>query len=246
MATPPPGPGAAAHPPQGQLAATLTALAGTPDDASDIDTLLVTIARLAADTIEPVSYASITAYRAGTPTTVAASSQIAVAVDLAQYEADEGPCLDALSKKKPVEVADVAAVMSWPGFRDTALRLGLHASLSIPLFAASGAPIAALNLYAHDPEPIAALTRRVWAVYDPGSIARNGPLPTVEEGTQQFLGGIAAAFHTRAVIQQALGVIMGHQGVPADAAYLLLRMTAVETGATLADTATVIIQQQDA
>ena len=207
---------------------------------------LVAIAQLAADTVEPVSYASITAYRAGAPTTVAASSEIAVAVDLAQYEGGAGPCLDALSNEKPVEVADVAAVMSWPGFRDTALRLGLHASLSIPLFAASGAPIAALNLYAHDPEPIAALTRQVWAVYHPGSIARDGPLPTVEEGSKQFLSGIAAAFQTRAVIQQALGVIMGRQGVSADAAYLHLRMTAVQTGATLVDTATVIIPQQDA
>ena len=53
MATPPPEPGAAAHPPQGQLAATQTALAGTPDDASDIDTLLVTIARLTAGHCSP-------------------------------------------------------------------------------------------------------------------------------------------------------------------------------------------------
>jgi hypothetical protein len=244
MATPPPEPGAAAHPPRGRLAAALTALAGTPDDASDIDTLLVTIARLTADTVEPVSYASITAYRAGMPTTVAASSQIAVAVDLAQYEGNEGPCLDALSNDKLVEVADVAAVMSWPGFRDTALRLGLHASLSIPLFAARGATVAALNLYARGPEPIAALSRRVRAVFDPGSIARNGPLPTVEDGERQFLSGIAAALQIRAVIQQALGVIMGHEGVSAETAYLLLRMIAVENGATLVDTATAIIQEQ--
>ncbi len=37
--------------------------------------------------------------------------------------------------------------MRWPGFRDTAYRLGLHTSLSIPLFAGRGEPIAALNLY---------------------------------------------------------------------------------------------------
>ena len=57
--------------------------------------------------------------------------------------------------------------MAWPGFRDTAWRLGLRASLSIPLFAASGTPIAALNLYAHDAEPMAALTRRVWGSTTP-------------------------------------------------------------------------------
>ena len=40
--------------------------------------------------------------------------------------------------------------MTWPGFREAATAMGLHASLSIPLFAGSGAPIAALNLYSHD------------------------------------------------------------------------------------------------
>jgi hypothetical protein len=34
--------------------------------------------------------------------------------------------------------------------------------------------------------------------------------------------------------------------VPADAAYLFLRMTAVETGATLTETATAVVQQQNA
>jgi hypothetical protein len=48
--------------------------------------------------------------------------------------------------------------MAWPGFRDTARQLGLRASVSIPLIAGSGTPIAALNLYAHDPDPMTAHT----------------------------------------------------------------------------------------
>jgi hypothetical protein len=120
MVTPPQDPATQAYPPQGPLAATLSTLAGTPDDASQIDAILGEIARLAADVIEPVSYGSITAFRAGAPTTVAASSQLALAVDLAQYADGTGPCVDALSEGRPVDVADAAAVMAWPGFRDTA------------------------------------------------------------------------------------------------------------------------------
>src|SRR4051812_17379641 len=221
-----------AIPPQGPLAATLTTLAGTPDDGSQIDGMLVAIARLAADIVEPVSYASITAIRAGAPTTVATSSQIALAVDLAQYADATGPCMDALGGEL-VDVPDVAAVMAWPGFRDTAWQLGLRASLSIPLFAASGAPIAALNLYAHHPEPMAPLTRRVWAAYDTSSHADNARLPTLPTGSQQLLTGITAAFHIRDLIQQALGVIMARQQVTAETAYLILRTTAADTGATM-------------
>jgi hypothetical protein len=248
MATPPPPaiPAIPASPPQRQLAATLTTLAGTPDDDPQIDTLLVTIARLVADIVEPVSYASVTAYRDGALTTVAASSQVAVAVDLAQYADDAGPCLDALSDGKAVEVPDVAAVMLWPRFRDRATQLGLRSSLSIPLFAGSGAPIAALNLYAHDPDPMAALTRRVWAVYDIGSDPDGDRAPAVDEGSRQLLTGIAAAFQLRDLIQQALGAIIAREHITAEAAYLALRTKAAETGATLPQTAIAAIQEQEA
>jgi hypothetical protein len=246
MATSSPPPATPARQPQGRLAETFSTLAGTPDDAFRVDELLITIARLTADVVEPVSYASITANRADAPTTVAASSQIAYDVDLAQYADRAGPCLDALSDAKPVDVPDVAAVMAWPGFRDTAWRLGLRASLSIPLFAASGGPIAALNLYAHDPEPMAALTRQVWAVYHTGARQDHDELPTVPEGGRQLLAGLAAAFDIRALIQQALGVIMARREVAADTAYLLLRAEAAETGSTLLAAATTAIQKQGA
>jgi hypothetical protein len=218
------------------LATALATLAGMPDDDAHLDRYLVTIARLAADVVEPVSYASITAVREGAPTTVAASSQIAVEVDAAQYADGAGPCLDALSTDKPVQATDIGAVMAWPGFRDTAWQMGLRASLSIPLFAASGRPIAALNLYAHDPEPMADLTRRVWALYDTSSTADGDPRP-LQDGSGQLLTGIVAAFRVRETIQQALGIIMVRDHVAAQTAYVALRADAAEAGASIPQTA---------
>jgi hypothetical protein len=40
---------------------------------------------------------------------------------------------------------DIRHAIRWPGFREQAMRIGLWASLSIPLFAGSGAPIADLR-----------------------------------------------------------------------------------------------------
>lgn len=246
MPTPPHRPANRAQPPPGRLAGTLSTLAGTPDDAAHIDELLIAIVRLAADVVEPVSYASITADRVGVPTTVAASSRLAYDVDLAQYADQAGPCLDALSDGKPVDVADVAAVMAWPGFREAAWRLGLRASLSIPLFAASGVPIAALNLYAHDPDPMIALTRRVWALYDTGSTHDRNRLPAVQDGGRQILAGLAAAFDIRVAIQQALGVLMARHQVAAHTAYHILHAKAADAGTTLAAAATAVIEEQNA
>lgn len=153
------------------LAASLSTLAATPDDAPDIDAQLVMIAHLAADLVAPVSYASVTAKRDAAYTTVATSSQVALAVDLAQYADDSGPCLDALEAGAPFSVPSIAATMLWPGFRAAALHLGLQASLSIPLFAGSGAPVAVLNLYGYDPVAMAPLQRRVRGLFDPGTSA---------------------------------------------------------------------------
>src|SRR5918997_691103 len=148
---------------QSPLAACLIALAGTPDDASWVERQLVTIAQLSADLITPVAYASVTAYRDDAVATVATSSDIARAVDQAQYDEQDGPCLEALDTASPVAVPDVAATMRWPGFRDTAYRLGVRASLSIPLFAGRGTALAALNLYGRHPAALAPLTAAVWA-----------------------------------------------------------------------------------
>ena len=124
---PPPVPDPQVHSP---LTACLIALAGTPDDASWVSCQLVTIAQVSADLIAPVAYASVTAYRDDAVTTVATSSEVALAVDQAQYAEPAGPCLAALDTASPIAVPDVAATMRWPGFRDSAYRLGIRASLA--------------------------------------------------------------------------------------------------------------------
>jgi GAF domain len=223
------------------LAAGLTALAGTPDDASWIACQLVMIAHVSADLIAPVAYASVTAYRDDAVTTVAASSEIALAVDQAQYAEQAGPCLEALDTASPIAVPDVAATMRWPGFRDTGYRLGVRASLSIPLFAGRGTAVAALNLYGRDPATMAPLTAAVWAAYDPHRAGPSARRHCLDDGGEALLAGLAGAFEVQARIQQAIGAVMAAMHRTADAAYLLLRLRAAETGATLTDTVTAVL-----
>jgi hypothetical protein len=228
------------------LTTCLIALAGTPDDASWIDSQLITIAQLSADLIAPFAYASVTAYRDDAVTTVATSSEIAFAVDQAQYDDQEGPCLEALDTASPVAVPDVAAVMKWPGFRDSAHRLGITTSLSIPLFAGRGTATASLNLYGCDAASLAPLAAAVRTAYDPPS----GLLPPdqlqdrCDEGGEALVAGLVGAFAVQAGIQQAIGAVMATSHRTADSAYLLLRMRAAETGAGLADSAAAIIAER--
>jgi hypothetical protein len=82
---------------------------------------------------------------AGYRTTVSANA-LAVALDEAQYDADEGPCLSATSKGSVQSLNDTAEGIAFPAFRVAAVRHGVRSSLSLPL-AGSRRP-AALNLYA--------------------------------------------------------------------------------------------------
>jgi len=80
----------------GPLADAIVALAETPDQAPDLEQRLTAIAALAADRVAAADYASVTTLRGREYTTVAASSDIALAVDEAQFADRAGPCLQAL------------------------------------------------------------------------------------------------------------------------------------------------------
>ena len=137
-----------------------------------------------------------------------------------------------IPKPAPVAVPELTRTMTWPKFRERATEMGLHASLSIPVFVGSGKAIAALNLYARDAVAIAPLIVGVLAVHQPARpLPDDGEeLPPVDSGSAELLDGFATALQLRSTIQLALGVIMGRDGLTAEAAYLTLRLHAAETG----------------
>jgi hypothetical protein len=231
-------PGAAEPREAGALARCLIDLAETPDDAADLQNQLVTAAVLTADRVDAADYASMTAWRDSGYVTVAASAELARAVDEAQYADGAGPCLDSVDTGSPVPVPDIRSAIRWPGFRDEAYRVGLRASLSIPLFAGSGAPIAALNLYGRDAVAMAALIEAVLAVFGVESGAAGDPPEELDEGGRELIAGLIGAHDVRATIQRGIGVIIGRESCTVDEGYRALRDAAAETGATLSQTAT--------
>jgi hypothetical protein len=218
-----------------------------PDDAPDLDDQLVTIARLAADVVAPVSYASVTAMRENAYTTVAATSELAMAVDKAQYADQAGPCLASLDDGTPVVVPDISATMQWPGFRDTAFQLGLRSSVSAPLFAGSGATVAVLNLYSHDADAMTRLAGRVLAAYDADQDRHGDPDRDSQSdaGSQDLITGLREAFAIRACIQQAIGVIIQRERCTPESAYLILRVRSAETGESLLGIAQTLVSGFD-
>jgi hypothetical protein len=215
----------------------LADLADTPDDAPGVETHLVTAALLTADRVAAADYASVTALNGGGGTTVAASHELARAVDQAQYDSEAGPCLDSVATGAPVAVPDMNTAVRWPGFRDEAFRMGLRASLSIPLFAGSGATIAALNLYGRDQVAMAPLTEAVLEVFGVGRHAGVSP-GALDDGSRDLIVGLAEAHAVRAIIQRAIGVVIGRESCTAAEGYRMLRARAADARTTLSQAAT--------
>jgi GAF domain/ANTAR domain len=212
----------------------LITLAGTPDDGSVVPALLRSITQFAADLLPPVNYASVTVGQKDGYVTVAMTSEFALAIDEAQYAENAGPCLDALRTAEPATVPRIDATVNWPGFRTEALRLGLRASLSIPLFAGRGTPIAALNLYCRDTASMVPLSAAVLATFE--SSDDDGAKPAtadLDPGAVELVDGLTGAFAVRDRIQLALGVLMAEESLGADDAYAVLRSRAATTGLSL-------------
>ncbi len=77
--------------------------------------------------------------------TPAASTDLALELDLAQYAESAGPCVLAAREGRPQQIDAVAAEPRFPNFVETALRHAVRSSLSVPV---PGRDLpTALNLY---------------------------------------------------------------------------------------------------
>jgi hypothetical protein len=226
------------------LANAIIALAGTPDHSSTVATRLITIARLTAERVNAVSYASVTALLGREYTTVAVSDELIRAVDEAQYADDAGPCLDALGRGSPVGVPDIDATLQWPGFHEAAPRMGLRASVSVPLFAGRGDAIAVLNAYGHDRIAMAPLIAGICSVHEPtDDVDDELALSMLDSGGQELVAGYLGALNVRATVRLAIELIRADNRCSADDAYMSLCISAGNAGTDLAEAATALLDR---
>ncbi|BCY11779.1 hypothetical protein [Actinoplanes sp. L3-i22] len=209
-----------------RLTEAIVSLAETPDDVPDIDQRLRHLAQLAADRVAAVDYAAVTMRPDDDRCFVAASGELIGEIEggvAAAAGADD-------------------ATMTWPGFRDTAARMGLGA-VSIPLFTGSGAAVATLDLYGHDPAAMAPLSADLCAVYDPDLRwpGDDDSLQPLDAGGEELVAGFLQALSVRETIQFALVLIAASDRVETDAAYLRLRLRAAEQGVSLPEAAGTVI-----
>ena len=202
-----------------------------------MESLLQTVADLAKTVLPGDPEASVLLLVEDEPTTVVHTAQLAVDLDERQYERGHGPCLHAARTGELTEIADTRTDGRWPDYTPRAVELGILSSLSIPLAIDAEEQVSgALNVYA----------RRVGAFDEDSRAAggRFGPYAAVAAGNlhayqraRDLAGNLQAALESRAVIDQAKGVLMERLKLTPDQAFQLLAQASMSVNRKVRDVA---------
>ncbi|WP_261949389.1 GAF and ANTAR domain-containing protein [Rhodococcus sp. T9N] len=154
------------------------------------------------------------------PETVACTDERALDVDVDQYRANEGPCLEAARTRQVVRVRIEDAALRWPEFAKNVAGMGVASYLSAPL-TTDDDHVGALNLYSYDDHGFSEIDEVLVQVF---VAAVEGAIWNARRAEQwrAEVEGLQAAMKTRAAIEQAKGMLMVLHGISADRAFEVL------------------------
>jgi PAS domain-containing protein len=149
------------------------------------------------------------------PTALASTGEVASAIDGAQMRAGEGPCVTAFEEAVPVVSQDVRHDPRWPRLRPL-VPPEVHAAVTVPLEVGQRR-VGALNVYRTSPEPAADLVEAVELAA--ATVAAGIYELDLRGNLQKTARDMEAALASRAVIDQAKGIVMAHRGYSAEQAF---------------------------
>jgi GAF domain-containing protein len=226
---------------EGDLVGGLAGLSGLLTAHRPLSETLEHIAAFAVRAIPGADGAGLTMLEDDRAQTVVATDDFVHAVDDVQYGLGEGPCLLAVATRATQTSGSLGGEARWPRFGPRVGRMGVHSVLSLPLLLPDRV-VGAMNVYAHaknafgpDAVSIGELFARpaAVAVYNAQILARS----------QQLADQLRQALVSRAVIDQALGIIRSRTGAGADEAFDRLRGMSQSRHVKLAEVAQSLVDE---
>jgi GAF domain-containing protein len=201
--------------PDGELAAlSRIALAGQPLSAS-----LQRIAELANDAIPGATAVSVSLVERGVVRSLGITGPLAALLDERQYEAGFGPCLEACLSGRPVLIEDTAAEEVHADFAALARHHGVTGVLSVGL-PLDHRVVGSLNVYCAGGRLDESAFERATEFARHAAVVVDNAAEYA--GATDLVGHLRTALQSRAVIEQAKGVLMERYRCSADEAFQLL------------------------
>jgi hypothetical protein len=210
--------------PLARLITTAEAIEGLRDLFAAEEPLDVIADRVAATAVAAIPYAdavSITVLSWPDARTVASTHERALELDHHQYASGRGPCLEAAWHRAPVRAVIGEEQHRWPEFVEAAQRVGIHASLSVPLLidglSEEQELVGSLNIYSQTAsafDPFDAQLMRLYTVAAGQAISNSGRWQHSRETVSQ----LETALLSRSDIDMAKGALIAlHGGEPGEA-----------------------------
>ncbi|HEY8046406.1 MAG TPA: GAF and ANTAR domain-containing protein [Streptosporangiaceae bacterium] len=203
------------------LIGVLTVLSRTLAEDESVHDTLQAILALALRLVPGCSAASVTVLdEQGHPATIAATDEATRELDRRQYLLHDGPCLDAARRQQVNHWNLLEAEQHWPDFTSLAKELGLRSYLAAGL-GLGDQRVGALNLSSHDTDGFSRLDEGVVSLFIAPAAAAIVTM-TRYARARDLAGQLNQALRSRAVIDQALGIIMAESKVDAERAFAVL------------------------
>jgi GAF domain-containing protein len=207
----------------------------------DIDVLLDKIAQLAKRSVPGAAEVSVTLLHSGSPVTAAFTGELALTLDEWQYARGRGPCLDAAQAATVVSVPDTSTDDRWSDWASSACGRGVYSSLSIGL-PIQESVVGALNIYGTKPQAFdddAVALAQAFAGYAAVAMAN----AHLYDSTASLAHHMQTAMESRAVIEQAKGIVMGERRCTAEEAFGILVKVSQDSNRKLRDVAVALVDK---
>lgn len=207
----------------------------------DLQDVLSRVSELAKLTIPGADEVSVTLVEDGRATTAAFTGQLALELDEQQYKTGYGPCLDAASAGETIVIDDMAHEDRWPDFTPRALEQGAGSSMSVGL-PIQQAITGAINVYsqgtrAFDDE--SAEVAKTFASYAAIGLAN----AHLYQSTAALAAQMEQAMASRAVIEQAKGIVAAEHRCSTEDAFTLISRRSQSSHRKLRDVAADIVTE---
>ena len=205
------------------MASAFAAIAEDLYAADSFDGVLLRIAETAVSTVAGCQMASVTLSERGEYETAATTDPAASAADQVQYDAQKGPCLDAVDA--PIVYAQSFPDARWPTLAARPAELGAQSAASYRLASASLATAGtggSLNTYGIEPDAFSDQAQEIGLILAAHASMAAGAVR--ERGALQDLAeNLNKALLSRDVIGQAKGILMERLKITPEDAFDVLR-----------------------
>ncbi len=202
--------------------------------------LLQVVADLAKEVMPGDPEASVSLLINDRSSTAVFTGQLALDCDESQYGRGYGPCMHAAGTGELVEIADARAETRWPDYMEHAVRCGALSSLAVPLPITAGIA-GAVNVYARKSNAFDENSRSVATRFAAYAAVAAANMYAFEEA-RDLVEHLERRVDSRAVIEQAKGILMERCQLTADQALQVLARVAVHTEARVRDVADTLVR----